>query len=97
MQTEKLIKLQDELTSLCHRIIDDLAEALAESEECPYYTDEGCPRPTHKVGACNPDDPNCRCDKSTRRGTYGKECWKLWATLKSADRLASTITSSTTE
>lgn len=94
MTNEQLNKVHDELKALANSIIDDLAEALAESEECPFYTDEGCPRPTEKIGAYKLDDPHSRCDKSTRRGTYGVECWKLWALKKTLieSALASTTT-----
>ena len=92
MTDERLTQLNDELQKLAEVIIDYLAETLADTEECPFYTDEGCPRPTEKIGAYQCDDPNSRCDKATRRGTYGVECWKLWALLKSQSRLASTTT-----
>ena len=58
------------------KMIEELCRELAATEECPFFTDDGCPR--------EPDDrrsawDNGRCDKGDRRSKYGAECWRLWA------------------
>ena len=61
------------------RVIANLCEALAMTEDCPYYTDEGCPRPDAK-GRDRFD--NGMCVKAERRSRFGAECWRLWAERK---------------
>ena len=69
----------ERLNATQEKMIDELCEQLAESEECPYYTDEGCPRDeADRRSAWE----NGRCDKHDRRSRYGKECWRLWAVKK---------------
>lgn len=62
------------------KMVAALCSELACTENCPYHTEEGCPRPLEEREAGF--ENSGMCFKCSRRSRFGAECWRLWAEKK---------------